>query len=75
MARKKKEQDLGITGPAIALTVGGSILGLGAGLTVAAGGSAAGLTAAAGFLPITGTAIGGGIVIGQLRKLQTKTRR
>ncbi len=75
MARKERKDDLGIVKPAVGLTVGGSILGLGAGIAISAGGSGAGLSAAAGFLPTMGTAIGGGLVIGQVRKLQKQTKK
>lgn len=72
---KKRNKDLGITKPAIGLTIGGSILGVGAGVAVAAGGSGAGLTAAAGFLPTAGIAIGAGLTVGQLRKLEEQNKR
>lgn len=70
MAKRKKTSDLGIAKPAIGLTVGGSILGLGAGVAVKAGGSGAGLSAAAGFQKPIGATIGVGLTIRQLRKLQ-----
>ncbi len=73
MARKKK--DLGIAKPALGLTVGATILGVGAGVAVKAGGSGAGLSAAAGFLPTMGTAVGAGLTIGQLRRLEKQTKR
>ncbi len=73
MARKKK--DLGIAKPALGLTVGATILGVGAGVAVKAGGSGAGLSAAAGFLPTMGTAVGAGLTIVQLRKLEKQTKR
>ena len=73
MAKRKK--DLGIAKPAMELTMGASILGLGAGVAVSAGGSGAGMSAAAGFMPAMGTTVGAGLTIGQLKKLEKQNKR
>lgn len=73
MARRKK--DLGMARPAMGLVKGGVVLGVGSSVVTAAGGSAAGMTTMAGFMPAMGVAIGGGIALQQVRRLQKQTRR
>ena len=78
MARKKK--DLGIARPAKGLVKGTIILGVGGSVIAGVGGSTAasagaGITAAASFLPVAGTAIGGGLVVRQLKRLEKQTKR
>lgn len=75
MAKKKKE--LGMVKPALAMTGASVVLGVGSQVAVGSGGSAAGIGAMSGFLPIAGSAMGAGVVVGQLRKLEEagKTRR
>jgi len=75
MAKRKRKDDLGLAKPAIELTKGSVILGVGATAATGVGGSAAGLTAASGMLPAVGVAVGAGAVIRQTRKLQQKKRR
>ena len=77
MARRKKREELGIARPAIGLLGAAVTLGVGAQVVSQVGGSTAasaggGLVVASSFLPVAGTVIGGGIVIGQLRGLQTQ---
>ncbi len=59
----------------IELVKGSVILGVGSSIAIQSGGSAAGLSAAASFMPTMGVAIGGGLVVGQLRKLQKVSKR
>ena len=73
--KRKNVQDIGIARPAMGLVVGGTILSVGGSVIAGVGGSTAasagaGVTAVASFLPVAGTVIGGGIVVGQLRNLQ-----
>ncbi len=75
MAKRKNREELGIARPALGLVAGATILGVGGTVIAGVGGSTAasagaGVTAVASFLPVAGTVIGGGIVIGQLRGLQ-----
>ena len=78
MARKKK--DLDIAKPALALTGGAVVLGIGGSVVGGVGGSTAGaagggLVAAASFLPPIGAAIGAGLTIQQLQKLEKQVKR
>ncbi len=80
MAKKKKVSDLGIARPAMGLIGGGIALGLGSSIVGSVGGSTAasaqgGLTTAASFLPIAGTAVGAGLTIRQLKKLEKMQER
>ena len=75
MDKRKKREDLGITRPAMGLVGGAAILGIGSTVAVKAGGSAAGMSAAASFLPPMGTAVGAGLTVMQLRKLEKQTKR
>lgn len=80
MAKHKKAQDVGVLRPAKGLVKGAVILGVGGSVIAGVGGSTAasagaGVTAAASFLPIAGTALGAGVVVGQLRKLEKQTKR
>jgi len=72
MAKKK---GLGIAKPALQITGGAVILGVGSSVATGVGGSAVGLTTMASFMPAMGAAVGGGIVLEQTRKLQPKKRR
>ncbi len=83
MAKRKKDSDLGIVRASKGIVVGSAVLGFGGSVVGAASGpvggstaasSQAGLGAAAGFLPIVGTTIGGGLVVGQLRKLNKQVK-
>ncbi len=78
MAKKKK--DLGIAKPAMGLVGGAAILGVGGSVVGAIPGTTAataggGLTAAAGFMPLMGTAMGAGLTVQQLRKLQKVSKK
>ena len=78
MAKRKK--DLGIAKPAGALVGGAVILGAGGSVVGAIPGTTAataggGLTAMASFMPVAGTAIGAGLTIQQLKKLEKQTKR
>ena len=80
MGKHRKAQDVGFARPAKGLVKGAVILGVGGSVIAGVGGSTAasagaGVTAAASFLPVAGTAIGGGIVIRQLKKLQKVRKR
>ncbi len=74
MAKRKKDSDLGIVRASKGIVVGSAVLGFGGSVVGAAGGPVGGITAAAGFLPIVGTTIGGGLVVGQLRKLNKQVK-
>ena len=79
MAKRKKDSDLGIVRASKGIVVGSAVLGFGGSVVGGVGGSTAassqaGLGAAAGFLPIGGTTIGGGLVVGQLRKLNKQVK-
>ncbi len=50
-------------------------IGLTAGVVEKAGGSAAPIQTVGSFLPVAGTAIGGGLVIGSLRGLQEQNKK
>ena len=82
MAKQKKTArnefigpTMGLVGGAVTLGVGGSIVGAIPGTTAATAGG--GLTAAASFMSPIGATIGGGLVVGQLRKTnkQVKPRK
>ena len=75
MAKRKKVSDLGIVKPAVGLTVGGSILGLGADVAVKAGGSGAGMSAMGSFMGPMGATVGAGLTVGQLKKLQKVSKK
>ncbi len=78
MARKEKE--LGIIETTKDFIVGATILGVGGSVIAGVGGPTAakagqGIQAASSFLPPIGVALGGGIVIGQLRNLENTRKR
>ena len=80
MARKKKDSEFGIAKPALALTGGAVVHGIGSSVVGGVGGSTAGaagggLVAAASFLPPIGAAIGAGLTIQQLQKLEKQVKR
>ncbi len=80
MARRKKKEDFGIAKPAMSLVGGATILGVGGAVVTGVGGPTAGaagggLTAAASFLPPIGAAIGAGLTVQQLKKLQKTAKR
>ena len=78
MAKKRKktslgEAGIGLTKGAVILGVGGSVVGAIPGTTAATAGG--GLTAMASFMPVAGTAIGAGLTIQQLKKLEKQNKR
>ena len=78
MARKKKE--VGIIEPTKDFIIGSSILGVGGSVIAGVPGATAakageGILAASSLLPTMGVALGGGLVIGQLRNLEKSTKR
>lgn len=80
MAKRKKDSDLGIVKPSMAIVGGGVVLGVGSSIVGGVGGSTAagaqgGLVAASSFLPVAGTAIGAGLTLRQLRNLEEQTKR
>jgi len=75
MARRKKNEGLGIIMPTRDIVVGASILGIGATVVARTGGPTAGISAAASFLPVIGVTVGGGLALRQLRSLQQQTKR
>ena len=72
MAKRKKD---GLKQATIGLVGGSVILSTGSSVVQKTGGSAAGLTAAAGFMPAMGTAMGAGMTLMQLKKLERLKRR
>ena len=79
MARKKRNE-LDLVRPAGGLLLGGIALGVGSSVVGSVGGATAanaqaGLGTFSSFLPVVGTGIGAGIVIGQLRNLEDTTKR
>ena len=69
MAKKRKE--MGLKQASMGLVGGAVILSTGSQVVSSVGGSGAGLTAAARFLPTMGTALGAGLTLQQVRKLQS----
>ena len=69
--------------PAVGLGVASIGIGLGSSVVTQAGGSAAPLAKIGGYMPVMGTAIGGGIMMGTLldvrddmnKKMRSKRRR
>jgi len=80
MARRKKDEGIGIARPAIGLLGAGVGLGIGSSVIGGIGGptaasAQAGLTGAASFLPVAGTAVGGFLVVRQLQGLQKQVEQ
>ncbi len=73
MAKKKK--DIGFVEGGIELSKGAVVLGVGADVAVKAGGNPAGLTTMSSFMPAMGSAMGAGLVVGQLKKLSKSSKR
>ena len=78
MAKKRKEMGLkqasmGLVGGATILGVGGAVVGAIPGTTAATAGG--GITAAASFLPTIGVAVGAGLTLQQLRKLEKVSKK
>lgn len=78
MAKKKK--DSGMAKPALGLVSGVVILGAGSSMVSGIGGptagyAGAGLTSAASFMPPMGAAVGAGLTVQQLKKLQKQTKQ
>ena len=80
MAKRKKVSEMGlkqattgIVGGAVVLGVGGSVVGAIPGTTAATAGG--GITAAASFMPTMGAAMGAGMTMQQLRKLQRVSKK
>ena len=77
---KKKKKDMGMAGPAMGMVTGGVVLGVGSQVVSGVGGSTAasaggGLVTAASFMPTMGVAIGAGLTLEQVKKLQKKGKR
>ena len=68
--RRKKMQDMGMVKPALGLTGGAVVLGMGSQVVSSVGGSTAGMGVASRFLSPMGTALGVGLTIRELRKLK-----
>ncbi len=78
MAKKRKEMGLkqattGLVGGAVVLGAGGVVVGAIPGTTAAT--AAGGITAAASFMPVMGTAMGVGLTVQQLRKLEKVSKK
>lgn len=78
MAKKRKEMGLkqattGIVGGAVILGMGGAVVGAIPGTTAATAGG--GITAAASFMPVMGTALGAGLTVRELRKLEKVSKK
>ncbi len=80
MEKHRKAKDVGFIKPAKGLVGGTVILGVGGSVVSGIGGPTAnvaggGLVTAAGFFPAIGTAVGAGLTVQQLRKLEKQTKR
>ncbi len=78
MAKKRKEiglkqASMGLVGGAVILGAGSSVVGAIPGTTAATAGG--GITAAASFMPVMGTALGAGLTIRELKKLQKVSKK
>ena len=75
MRKRKSKNDVGMAKPAMGLVKGGVVLGVGGSVISSVGGNAAGVSTMAGFMPAMGAAMGGGIALQQVRKIQKQTRK
>ncbi len=80
MDKRKKRSEIGLkqastslVGGAVILGAGGAVVGAIPGTTAATAGG--GISAVAGFLPTMGTALGAGLTVQQLRKLQKVSKK
>ncbi len=76
MRRKKKsiaKSALGLTGSAVTMSAGGSVLGATEGPIAAQG--AAGVSRMAGYMPMMGTIAGAGHALGELKGVSTMARK
>lgn len=75
----KKKKGLGIAKPALQMTGGAVILGVGSSVATGTGtvgtAAAGGLTTMASFMPAMGAAVGGGLVLNQVKKLEKVNKR
>lgn len=72
---KRKKKEMGMMKPAMGLVGGSVMFGLGGSIAETGGFPAAGITAGARFLPAAGAAVGAGMAMGQVKKLQKLTKR
>ena len=75
MAKRKKVSDMDIIGASKGIVVSSAVLGFGGSIVSGAGGNTTGISAAASFLPPIGAAIGAGLTVRQLKKLEKLQKR